>query len=153
VSDSGSVRVRNRAVTFPSADSTNFSKFRSVPGLALAVRGAGEQLVERMPAGPLTSTFSGERERDAVVDRAERMAIVGGAGFLAPNWLHGTPSTVKPRSWYRSCNRSRLRILRVNPHSDATFTIQCGPAFQRGEGHRPVVERADQDVIQAMTAI
>src|SRR5690606_29593179 len=39
------------------------------------------------------------------------------------NWLQGTPRTVKPRSAYRSCRRSRPAYCGVRPHFEATLTM------------------------------
>ena len=40
------------------------------------------------------------------------------------NWLHGTPSTLKPFGAYCSCSASSCSYWGVSPHFDATLTMR-----------------------------
>src|SRR3712207_4385310 len=42
------------------------------------------------------------------------------------NWLHGTPTTVKPRSRYSSCSASSAVYCGVSPQRLATLTTSAG---------------------------
>src|SRR4051794_4444084 len=43
------------------------------------------------------------------------------------NWLHGKPTTVKPRGPYSSCSASSWVYCGVRPHLLATLTTRAGP--------------------------
>lgn len=43
-------------------------------------------------------------------------------GSCSPNWLQGTPMTVKPFSSYLNCSRARPEYCGVRPHCEAVFT-------------------------------
>src|SRR3954449_2756266 len=47
-------------------------------------------------------------------------------GSWPPNWLHGTPTTVNPRSAYSSCSFSSPAYCGVRPHLLATLTTRAG---------------------------
>src|ERR1700761_2595200 len=43
------------------------------------------------------------------------------------NWLHGTPTTVRPLSAYSSASFSSALYCGVSPHLEATFTTSVAP--------------------------
>src|SRR3974390_990560 len=73
--------------------------------------------------GPFTSIFSNIGKVTPYV--AEQNSAISSAvpGSCPPTWLHGKPTTDRPREANCSCSFSRAVYCGVRPHLDATFTI------------------------------
>src|SRR6266566_547734 len=72
--------------------------------------------------GPFTSIFS-NMGKVTPYDVEQNSAISSAVpGSCPPNWLHGKPTTEKPREANCSCSFSRAVYCGVSPHLEATFT-------------------------------
>jgi hypothetical protein len=73
-------------------------------------------------SSPFTSTFSVRGNVTPYVVEQNSWISSAVPGSWPRNWLHGTPSTVKPRSAYFFWRFSSPVYCGVSPHFDATFT-------------------------------
>src|SRR5580658_5498193 len=88
---------------------------------------------------PFTSIFSNIGKVTPYV--AEQNSAIWSAvpGSCPPNWLHGNPTTAKPREPNCSCSFSSAVYCGVSPHLDATFTTSSVlPSSDASEESCPV---------------
>ncbi|KOU88681.1 hypothetical protein ADK93_12145 [Streptomyces sp. XY58] len=71
---------------------------------------------------PLTSDFSsiGKVTPKPAAQKVWMSSALPGS--CPPNWLQGTPMTVKPFASYANCRRASPEYCGVSPHCDAVFT-------------------------------
>src|ERR1700691_1889045 len=73
---------------------------------------------------PFTSIFSNIGKVTPYVAEQNSAISLAAPGSCPPNWLHGNPTTAKPREPSSSCSFSSAVYCGVSPHLEATFTTR-----------------------------
>ncbi len=116
---------RKRAATVPSGVIRNFSKFHWMSPASPAASGVRvSSPYSGCRPSPLTSSLSSIGKVTPYVVEQKVEISSDEPGSWPPNWLQGTPRTVKPREEYFFCRFSRPSYCGVRPHFEATFTTR-----------------------------
>ncbi|MNT45326.1 hypothetical protein D3C72_1819050 [compost metagenome] len=107
----------------PSRRTRNLVKFHLIPCVPSTPRfSVVSQRYSGCASSPLTSILANIGKLTLKRDSQNWPICCASPGSCLPNWLHGKPSTTRPRSRYSSYSFCRPAYCGVKPHSLAVLT-------------------------------